>query len=719
MGPVKLATILAVFWGIAGFTVGLWIALELAFPALNFDLSFISFGRLRPLHTSAVIFAFGGNVLIATSFYVVQRTCRARLVGDLAPWFVVLGYNFFIVIAGTGYLLGITQSKEYAEPEWYADLWLTIVWVVYLLVYLGTLMRRTEPHIYVANWFYLAFILTIAVLHLGNNAAVPVSMFSPKSYIVWSGVQDAMVQWWYGHNAVGFFLTAGFLGIMYYFIPKRAERPIYSYRLSIIHFWALIFLYIWAGPHHLHYTALPDWTQTLGMTFSIMLWMPSWGGMINGLMTLSGAWDKLRTDPGAAHDGALRRLLRHVDLRRAGDVDKGGEFAVALHRLDHRPRSFRRARLGRLRLLRRDLLPGAVAVESPALFAAAGRLAFLDRDHRHRRLHHVDVGCGHPPGIDVARLHHSRLPRIFLHRDRRGDASVLRDPRHRRRLVPGRRADHGLQLWRTIYPREQLAPAVRHGSGRVGGSLMSTYTSLWQRHWILERNSILLLLGILIVIAIGGLVEVVPLFYLRSTIETAPGMRPYTPLELAGRNIYVREGCYLCHSQMIRALRDEVERYGHYSLAAESEYDHPFQWGSKRNGPDLARVGGKYSDDWHRDHLMDPRSVVPGSIMPGYPWLFTTDLDFSHIAEDMKVQALLGVPYSDEMIANALADVRTQATTDAPDAAALAKRYPKAQARELLRQSGRVTEADALIAYLQMLGTLVDFKLYDDKANIR
>ena len=297
MGPVKFATIAAVFWGIAGMAAGLWIALELAYPVLNFDLSFLSFGRLRPLHTSAVIFAFGGNVLIATSFYVVQRTSRARLAGDLAPWFVVLGYNFFIVIAGTGYLLGITQSKEYAEPEWYADLWLTAVWVVYLLVYLGTLMRRKEPHIYVANWFYLAFIVTIAVLHLVNNAAVPVSLFSPKSYIVWSGVQDAMVQWWYGHNAVGFFLTAGFLGIMYYFIPKRAERPVYSYRLSIIHFWALIFLYIWAGPHHLHYTALPDWTQTLGMTFSVMLWMPSWGGMINGLMTLSGAWDKLRTDP--------------------------------------------------------------------------------------------------------------------------------------------------------------------------------------------------------------------------------------------------------------------------------------------------------------------------------------------------------------------------------------------------------------------------------------
>jgi cytochrome c oxidase cbb3-type subunit 1 len=296
-GPVKFAAIAAMGWGIAGFLVGVIIAFQLWAPALNLDLPFTTFGRLRPLHTSAVIFAFGGNVLIATSLYVVQRTCRVRLAGDLAPWFVVLGYNFFIIIAGTGYLLGVTQSKEYAEPEWYADLWLTIVWVVYLFVFLATIWRRKEPHIFVANWFYLAFIVTIAMLHIVNNLAIPVSVFGSKSYPVFAGVQDALVQWWYGHNAVGFFLTAGFLAIMYYFIPKRAERPVYSYRLSIIHFWALIFMYIWAGPHHLHYTALPDWAQTLGMTFSIMLWMPSWGGMINGLMTLSGAWDKLRTDP--------------------------------------------------------------------------------------------------------------------------------------------------------------------------------------------------------------------------------------------------------------------------------------------------------------------------------------------------------------------------------------------------------------------------------------
>ena len=297
LGPIKFATAAAVFWGIAGFTVGVLIAFQLSFPVLNFDLPWTTFGRLRPLHTSAVIFAFGGNVLIGTSLYVVQRTSRARMPGAIAPWFVVLGYNAFIVIAGTGYLLGVTQSKEYAEPEWYADLWLTVVWVAYLGVFAGTLLRRKEPHIYVANWFYLAFIVTIAMLHIVNNLTLPVSLVSSKSYIVWSGVQDAMVQWWYGHNAVGFFLTAGFLAIMYYFVPKRAGRPVYSYRLSIVHFWALIFLYIWAGPHHLHYTALPQWASTLGMTFSIMLWMPSWGGMINGLMTLSGAWDKLRTDP--------------------------------------------------------------------------------------------------------------------------------------------------------------------------------------------------------------------------------------------------------------------------------------------------------------------------------------------------------------------------------------------------------------------------------------
>ncbi|NWH08679.1 MAG: cytochrome-c oxidase, cbb3-type subunit I [Alphaproteobacteria bacterium] len=296
---VRVGTILTVFWAVIGLTVGVVIAAQLAFPTtLSFpDIPYLSYGRLRPLHTSAVIFAFGGTALLTTSFYVVQRTTKARLAGGLLPWFVMWGYQLFIVLAATGYVLGITQSREYAEPEWYVDLWLTLVWVVYLLVFLGTIWKRKEPHIYVANWFYLAFIVTIAMLHIVNNLAMPVSFLGTKSYSAFSGVQDALTQWWYGHNAVGFFLTAGFLAMMYYFVPKRAERPVYSYRLSIVHFWTLIFLYIWAGPHHLHYTALPQWAQTLGMTFSLMLWMPSWGGMINGLMTLSGAWDKLRTDP--------------------------------------------------------------------------------------------------------------------------------------------------------------------------------------------------------------------------------------------------------------------------------------------------------------------------------------------------------------------------------------------------------------------------------------
>ena len=296
---IKWGVFASMFWGIAGLLVGVVIALQLTFPNIFYfpEWGWSNFGRLRPLHTSAVIFAFGGNVLLATSFYVVQRTCRARLAGGMWPWFVFWGYQIFIVMAATGYLMGVTQSKEYAEPEWYVDLWLTVVWVAYLLVFLGTIWKRKEPHIYVANWFYLSFIVTIAMLHIVNNLSIPVSLSGSKSVQVFAGVQDAMTQWWYGHNAVGFFLTTGFLAIMYYFIPKRVNRPVYSYRLSIVHFWSLIFIYIWAGPHHLHYTALPQWAQTLGMTFSVMLWMPSWGGMINGVMTLSGAWDKLRTDP--------------------------------------------------------------------------------------------------------------------------------------------------------------------------------------------------------------------------------------------------------------------------------------------------------------------------------------------------------------------------------------------------------------------------------------
>ncbi len=445
MGPIKFASVMAMFWGIAGFTVGLLIASQLAWPALNFDLPWTSFGRLRPLHTSAVIFAFGGNVLIATSFYVVQKTSRVRLAGYLAPWFVVVGYNFFILIAGTGYLLGVTQSKEYAEPEWYADLWLTIVWVTYLLVFLMTLIKRKEPHIFVANWFYLAFIVTIAVLHLGNNPALPVSVFGSKSYIVWGGVQDAMFQWWYGHNAVGFFLTAGFLAIMYYFIPEARRAAD---------------LFVPAVDHPLLGADLP---LHLGGPASSALHRASGLGadarhdvLDHAVDAVMGRHDQRPDDAvgrlgqaahrsGAAHAGGLGRLLRHVDLRRPDDVDQGRQFAEPLHRLDHRARAFRRARLGRLRLVRRAVLPGALAMGSQGtLQPQARQLALLDRDHRHRALHLGDVGVGNPAGPDVARLHLARLPRIFLHRDRGSDASILHHPRRRRSAVPDRLADHGL-----------------------------------------------------------------------------------------------------------------------------------------------------------------------------------------------------------------------------------------------------------------------------------
>jgi len=330
MTVVRQFTVAAVFWGVVGFLVGLVIALQLAYPVLNLGLEWTTFGRLRPVHTSAVIFAFGGSVLFATSFYVVQRTCRAVLFGGPAlAQFVFWGYQLVIVLAALGYVLGVTQGKEYAEPEWYVDILLTVVWVAYLVVFAGTLLKRREPHIYVANWFYLAFIVTVAMLHIVNGIAIPVSWTGAKSYVIWAGVQDALTQWWYGHNAVGFFLTAGFLGIMYYFVPKQAERPVYSYRLSIVHFWSLIFLYIWAGPHHLHYTALPDWAQTLGMTFSIMLWMPSWGGMINGIMTLSGAWDKLRTDP------VLRFLVTSVAFYGMSTFEGPAMSIKAVNSLSH------------------------------------------------------------------------------------------------------------------------------------------------------------------------------------------------------------------------------------------------------------------------------------------------------------------------------------------------------------------------------------------------
>ena len=403
--PSRMGIILAMVWVVAGLFVGDWIAWQLVNPDLTFDAAWSSFGRLRPVHTSGVIFGFGGNALIATSFYVLQRTSRARLPDQLSPWFVLLGYNLFCVLAATGYLMGVTQSKEYAEPEWYADIWLVIVWVTYFIIYLRTLARRKEPHIYVSNWYYMAFILVVAILHIVNNLAIPVSLGHAKSYSAFSGVQDAMTQWWYGHNAVAFFLTAGFLGMMYYYLPVRAGRPIFSYRLSIISFWGITFMYMWAGSHHLHYTALPQWVQTLGMTFSVMLLVPSWASAGNALLTLNGAWHKVRDDATLRFMMVAAVFYGLVDVRRLVHGHSLRQLAVALYRLDRRPRACRRARLGRDDHVRRDLCIGAVALEARAdVFRQAGGSALLARACRNGDLRFCDVEFRHHPGADVADL---------------------------------------------------------------------------------------------------------------------------------------------------------------------------------------------------------------------------------------------------------------------------------------------------------------------------
>ena len=613
-------------WAVFGMFIGVWVAAQLAWPDLTFDAAWASFGRLRPAHTTGVIFGFGGNALIATSFHVVQRTSRARLAGQVSPWFVLFGYNLFCVLAVTGYFMGVTQSKEYAEPEWYADLWLVIVWVTYFLLYIRTLARRKEPHIYVANWYYMAFILVVAILHIVNNLAVPVSLGHAKSYSVWAGVQDAMVQWWYGHNAVAFFLTAGFLGMLYYYLPKRAGRPIFSYRLSILSFWGITFFYMWAGSHHLHYTALPHWVQTLGMTFSVMLLVPSWASAGNALLTLNGAWHKVRDDATlrfmmvavvfyglSTFEGSFLAIrpvnsLSHYTDWTVGHVHAGALGWVAL------------ITFGSIYTLvpwlwKRERMYSAGLVEVHFWLALAGTLIYVFAMWNSGIIQglmwrtYTDDGTLAYSFIDsLLAMHPYYIARafgglLFLLGAVVGLLQYLDDgaPRAPVRGKTGRPARR---------PGSRPAPRPRRSEADA-----RTF------HRKLERTAIGFMLAIIAAASVGGIVEIAPLFTIDETVEEAPDMRVYTPLELAGRNIYIREGCYACHSQMIRTLRDEVERYGPYSLAVESKYDHPMLWGSKRTGPDLARVGGKYSDFWHVAHLTNPRDVVPESNMPAYRFL--------------------------------------------------------------------------------------------------
>jgi len=700
------------FWGVVGMLVGLLLAFMFLFPNLTDGISWLSFGRLRPLHTNAVIFAFVGNAIFAGVYYSSQRLLKARMFSDLLSKINFWGWQLIIVGAAITLPLGYTTSKEYAELEWPFDIAIAVIWVVFGWNLIGTLLKRRQRHLYVAIWFYLATFVTVAVLHIFNSLELPVSGL--KSYSVYAGVQDALVQWWYGHNAVAFFLTTPFLGLMYYFVPKAANRPVYSYRLSIVHFWSLIFIYIWAGPHHLLYTALPEWAQNLGVAFSVMLLMPSWGGMINGLLTLRGAWDKVRTDPVlkfmvvaitgygmATFEGPM------LSLKNVNAIAHFTDWIIA------------------------HVHVGALAWNG---FLAFGMIYYLIPRLVKTKLYSTALANLHfwigTLGIIMYALpmYVAGFTQASMWKQFNPDGTLVYGnfletvseiiPMYWMRAIGGTLYITGMlilvfNIIATIRKGSAVtdelaeAPALQNVSKRrVAGEGWHTW---------LERKPIKLTIYATIAILIGGIVQIVPTIMVKSNIPTISSVKPYSPLELEGRDIYIREGCVGCHSQMVRPFRSEVERYGEYSKAGEFVYDHPFLWGSKRTGPDLHRVGGKYSDNWHLNHMYDPQSTSSGSIMPAYQWLIKNKLDKSLTETKMKAMVSLGVPYSDEDIANAQQSMSEQGAQieknlySDPDFAETYEADKQAGGQDFVEMRNR--EIVAVIAYLQRLGT--DIKVKD------
>jgi cytochrome c oxidase cbb3-type subunit I/II len=682
-------------WGFVGMLVGLLAAIQLVWPIFNFELPYTTFGRIRPLHTNAVIFAFVGNGIFMGLYYSLQRLTKARMFSDLLSNINFWGWQIIILMAAITLPLGITTGKEYAELEWFIDIAITLLWVVFGINMMGTIIKRREKHIYVAIWFYIATFVTVAVLHIVNSFELPVTL--TKSYSFYAGVQDALVQWWYGHNAVAFFLTTPYLGLMYYFIPKAANRPVYSYRLSIIHFWALIFLYIWAGPHHLLYTALPDWAQSLGTVFSIMLIAPSWGGMINGLLTLRGAWDKVResvvlkfmvvavTAYGmATFEGPMLSLknvnaishftdwtIAHVHI---GALGWNGflTFGILYWLL---PRIFQ-TELYSKKLAGFHFWIGTIGILFYAIpmYWAGFTQSLMWKEFT------ADGFLRYPNFLETV-------------------TQIL--PMYKLRVLGGLLYLTGVvvmiyNLYRTVKQGSLLANEEAEAPSLASAEAIHNPGEHWHRR--IERKPMVLLVLSLIVILIGGMAEMVPTFLVKSNIPTIASVKPYTPLELEGRDIYIREGCYNCHSQMVRPFRSETERYGEYSKAGEFVYDHPFQWGSKRTGPDLHRVGGKYPDSWHFNHMEDPTSMSPGSLMPSYPWLISDQLNTANLPAKIRVMQKLGVPYEDGYDQKAMADLQKQAKGIADN----------------LSKDGIEVEADreiiALISYLQRLGTDIKAK---------
>lgn len=680
------ATILS---GVIGMVVGLWVAIQIYYPAASLNLAYTTFGRLRPLHTNAIIFAFVGNACFTGIYYSLQRLCKSRMWSDKLSWLHFWGWQAIIAGAAITLPLGLTTGAEYAELIWPIDIAITLIWVVFGINMMMTIVNRREKHIYVAIWFYIGTWVTVALLHIVRSFEIPYSLTG--SYPMFAGVQDALVQWWYGHNAVAFVLTTPVLGLMYYFLPKAANRPVYSYRLSIIHFWTLIFIYIWAGPHHLLYSALPDWAQSLGVVFSVMLLAPSWGGMLNGLLTLRGAWDKVREEPVlkfmvvaltcygmATFEGPLLSLksvnaISHFSDWTIAHVHIGGlgwngfiAFAILYYMIP---------KMWGTNLYSKKLAANHFWLGTIGIIIYAVPLYWA--------------------GFEQSIMWKQFTPEGQLKFDFMQTVTNIK-PMYWARSIGGALYLAGVfimiyNLWKTI----KQGKFIPNEEAEAAPIVKAAHTGKEKWHRVLERKPVTMLVLALIVVAIGGIVQMLPTFLVKSNIPTIASVKPYTPLELQGRDIYVREGCYTCHSQMIRPFRDEVARYGEYSKAGEFVYDFPFQWGSKRTGPDLAREGAdknKRPDSWHYTHLYDPTSTSPGSVMPRYIWLLDNKLDTSTTPAKIRTMQKLGVPYPKGYDKTANQDLMKQAT----------------QIAENLKKENIETIPDAeviaVIAYLQRLG---------------
>lgn len=700
----------SIVFGVVGMLVGLILAFLFLFPNLTSGISFLSFGRLRPLHTNAVIFAFVGNAMFAGVYYSMQRLLKTRMLSDFLSKVHFWGWQLIIVAAAITLPLGYSTSKEYAELEWPIDIAIALIWVVFGINMIGTIIKRRERHIYVAIWFYIATFVTVAVLHIFNSLELPVSLSGMKSYSVYAGVQDALVQWWYGHNAVAFFLTTPFLGMMYYFVPKVANRPVYSYRLSIIHFWSLIFIYIWAGPHHLLYSALPDWAQNLGVVFSVMLIAPSWGGMINGLLTLRGVWDKVRTDAVlkffvvaitgygmATFEGPM------LSLKNVNAIAHFTDWIIA------------------------HVHVGALAWNG---FLSFGMIYWLIPRMTKTKLFSEKLANFHfwigTLGIILYALpmYVAGFTQASMWKQFKPDGGALQYgnfletvtelmPMYWMRAVGGTLYLVGVVVlvYNIIRTVRQGSPVENELAEAPALAVISPNRLKGEKlHSWLERKPVQFMILTTVAILIGGLIQILPTILVKSNIPVISSVKPYTPLELEGRDLYIREGCVGCHSQMIRPFRSEVERYGDYSKAGEFVYDHPFLWGSKRTGPDLAREGvkgkpfnGGRDDVWHFNHMYDPQGLNEKSIMPRYQWLIKNELDKSYTQDKMRTMVTLGVPYSEADINNALKHMEEQATKIETNLLAnpeIKKSFGNETASPL-----KDREIVALIAYLQRLGT--------------